>query len=347
MDIEAIKQGEGPVAEQLRARDRVRNLENNWKFAKNFGELKREPLGPSAEELIQFSLPWKASSSEPALTEDELLDLVAPYYCFVKRYSGFGLKRESRSREYIALKAPPELVDAGIVISGFRAQYSKPQLSITLEEPSGSSVRICINPSKFEYGHGWYTVEIFNILEHVTYPGTIADVRKDVFRDRLLDLMEKAGWDWKKYLDNTWVMAHGEGQLYEKFTEAHQQLIKVMPTFRMPKTGYAFEYLMQQFDREGCAYAEYVEEGEVRWVFISKFYETGGQSRFFHGKVGDPQIEVLKLHRDHFGDHPKDIWRISQNMNNSLAQFDPIAFTQFFRLFSLGRQIFVSHQSDD
>lgn len=349
MDIEAIKRGEGPVAEQLRLRDHLHMLNNNWRLSMNIVD---NHLGvpmpqPCAEELIRFCAPWQATKHDTGLTEDELLEMVAPFFCFVKRHSGFGLSREKRSREFIALKAEPKLTEVSVMRAGVRAKYSKPELSITIEEPSGSSATIKIDPARFAQSHGWYTVEIFNVLEKVTYPGQLSDVYRDMFQTRLLELMKAASWDDGKWVDNQWVQASKLGILYERFGVEHQDIVKKSAPFRMPKTGYAFEYLIQQFHREGCAYAEYVEAGEVRWVFVSKFYDTGGQSRFFHGKVGDPQIEVLKLHIDHFGDYPKEVWNISQNMNNSLAQFDPMAFDQFFRLFTLGRQIFVSHQSDD
>lgn len=345
-DNDKVRQGLGQVAQFLRQQERVNHLIKLWK--ESTGE---HDYTPTAETLIDFCSPWKPSKDDPPLSEQDLLELIAPHFCFVKRHRGHGVDLATRSRQFIALKTEPKLIPSGYSKGLVRAEMDKDGLSITLVQPSGSWVRLGITIAAVALERGWWVVEIHNALENVSYPGTLADVPLKEFKIRLQELVEHSGGATLEVLDkNMWQRAAAQGQLLQEFVRMQQNLIKTSARFNIPRTGYAFEYLLEQFEREGCAYAEYMENGTLHWVFLSKFYDGdrhGHEQRFFHGRVGEAQIEVVQVSAGVIRNNPSRAFQISQNMNNALAQFDPVAFDQFWRLLTIGRSIFVTHQSDN
>lgn len=346
-DNDKIRQGLGPVAQALRERERVAELTSRWR------EVTNNPNGPVvAQALISFCEPWKPTSTEHALDDITLFRLFAPYYCFIKRHRGYGLDTATRSRQFIALKAEPKLVECGYSKDHVLAQLDKECVSITLKRASRSWVKVDVHPGSLSQDRGWFEVEVHNVLEQVTYPGTLADVPLKEYREAFHTLMTQATGKNLEQLfeDNPWAKADFLGGMYDEFAKQHLELTKRGSRFAVPRTIFAFEYLLEQFDREGCAYAEYMENGALQWVFLSKFYDESKfahESRIFHGTVGSSDIEVLQVNLDTIRRNTKTAFQMSMNMGNAAAYFDPVAFAQFWRLLTIGRQIFVTHQSDN
>jgi hypothetical protein len=346
-DIDKVRQGLGPVAQFLRERERIAELTVRWR------EVANEPNTPvSAQVLIDFCSPWKPTSTEHPLDDSILFKLLAPYYCFIKRHRGYGVDPANRSRQFIALKTDPKLVECGYSKDHVLAELNKECVSIRLMRASGSWVKVTVHPGSLSQDRGWFEVEVHNVLEQVTYPGTVFDVPLKEYREALYELMTQAtGKNREQYFENNpWARADFTGDMYNEFAKQHLELTKRGARFTVPRTIFAFEYLLEQFDREGCAYAEYMENGALQWVFLSKFYDEGKfghESRIFHGTVGSPDIEVLQVNLDTIRRNTKTAFQMSMNMGNSAAYFDPVAFAQFWRLLTIGRQIFVSHQSDN
>lgn len=350
-DIDAIKMGMGPTAILLHAQERIRVITGRYITANRAPDPDQSRFmvpPPTAEQLIQFCDPWQPRKGELAMTEDTLLEFLAPYFCFVKRFDVFGRNRETQSRQFIGIKAEQKFTDYEVRGDDYRMSYQKNLLSITLNQASGSSVCLEVNPTQLTASRDWWTVSVYNALEDAAYPGVLANVPTVPFKHYLDKLMVLAGFPEDLLAKNPWAAAAVENKMYDRFAERHLDLTKHGCPFRMPKSGYAFEYLMEQYDREGCAYAEYAENGGVQWIFLSRLYASRFEGcKFFHGKLGDSKIEVLQLSEDTFKVDPSKRFNLSQNSNNYLAEFDPLAFEQFFKLLSLGRQIFVGHQSDD